>query len=391
MQSFILALPLWVVIIAGIFAIAWGLQILILSTLGFRPALHARRITKGRTPQTTEKPGVSVIVYANNQAESLLRNIPRILANDYPDFEVIVIDDISSDETEDVLTILEQRSDHFYYSRITDGVQGISHRKLALMLGVKAAHNDIILLTQAECAVNPQWISAMVRHFTPQTDVVIGPVAYEYRTGILSRICSFDLFQRLMHLLSTTLGLRPYAGWNVNMGFRKTTFYADNNRALARHLHLHPGEDDLFVGAIAHRGNVAVECTTQGLVIDGQSPIRFHWRKDRLNRAFTANYYPLSPKLVRSTDYTSRYLYLLSGIALGVIFWGQWMVFAIVAALLVVRSLLVMLSAYYNSGALGIRRYLMAPLLLEYYTPLIDLYYHIKSKHLKKTFRVGHI
>lgn len=149
-----------------VFLAAWLIQLVLLLTIQ-RPVL-ARCKRKNREGDLTDdaKPGVSVIVYSQNQGEALLRNLPTLLDNDYPNFEVIVVDDCSCDDTQNVLTIMEQRNENIFHTNLTDRIKNMSHRKLALLLGVKAAHNDIILTTKAQCVpASKSWINKMVRNF----------------------------------------------------------------------------------------------------------------------------------------------------------------------------------------------------------------------------------
>lgn len=343
---------------------------------------------------TAEKPGVSVVVYAHNQGDALLRNLPMIFDNNYPDFEVIVVDDNSNDETPNVLTLMEQRSEHFIHTKMTDKVRTVSRKKLALLLGVKAAHHDIILTTHAQCMPSsPDWISNMVRNFTQWTDAVIGPVVFEGRTGIISRFCQYDLFQRMASLFGMTLAIKPFAGWGQNMAFRKSVFFANANQAISRHLDIEPGEDDLFISEIARKDNVAVECTPESIMIDQQTPIFKAWRKDRLCRAFTSRKYAIAPRVVELLDFWTRYFCVFSGLLLAVIFGlkSSWALMALMLVALLIRVLCITLISYLTSKELGIHRYIFSPVIYDLYIPLVNLWFKIKSGIRHKQFRVGKI
>jgi len=230
--------PFWIVALVVVFALAWLIQIIL--NLVVWQGLKRQAGRQARNPLYTgdKLPGVSVLVYSHNEGESLARNLPVLLNQNYPNYEVIVLDDNSRDNTQDVLTMMDQRSDKLLHTKIDEKTRAMSHRKLAVLLGAKSSHYDIILMTHAECLpASADWISGMANHFlNPRVEVVLGPVVYERRTSFLSRFCQFDLFQRLLLMFGITLSFKAYAGWGQNLAFRKDTFYANRSQGFQRHL-----------------------------------------------------------------------------------------------------------------------------------------------------------
>lgn len=388
------ALPVWLIAVVSLYLVAWLVQFCIQLIVHRAPLRHAKKEASSQVTSSDDAPGVSVVIYAHNQAEELLRNLPFILDNDYPNFEVIVVDDGSSDFTSDVLTQMQQRSEHFSHTLLSEGVRNVSRSKMSMMLGVKAARYDIILMTQAQCMpVSSRWITNMVRQFNSWTDVVLGPSAYETRTGMMNRFYQWDLFQRMNYMMGLTLMVAPYGGWATNIAFRKDIFFANHNEALCGHLNIHPGADDLFVKAVYNRGNVAVECSPDALVLNQQSPLRYAWKKDRLNRAFTSQFYFAMPKLVKHLDSFSRYLVVLGGWGLVVACaWRQdWVVLVGASLLLFLHYLFLVLTPYQLSKRMGVRRYVLSPLLTELYTPLVDVWFRLKSSLNPDQFYVARI
>jgi len=393
-MSIAFTFPVWLVVVSSLFLFAWIVQFCI-QLIVHRAALrHAKKEASSQVTFIEDTPGVSVVVYTHNQGEELLRNLPIILDNDYPNFEVIVVDDGSCDFTSDVLTQMQQRSEHFSHTQLAERVRNVSRRKMAMMLGVKAAQYDIVLMTEAQCMpVSPHWIANMVRQFNNWTDVVLGPSAYETRTGMINRFYQWDLFQRMNYMMGLTLTTAPYGGWSTNIAFRKNIFFANHNEALSGHLNIHPGADDLFVKAVYRHGNVAVECSPEALLLNQQSPLRYAWKKDRLNRAFTARFYCHSPKMVKHLDSLTRYMVVMTGwflLAYGI--WTQnWLLLGIVGLLLLLHYLFLILTPYQLSKHLGIHRYIFAPLVTELYTPLVDIWYRIKASINPDQFYVARI
>ena len=386
--------PYWILILLAVTCVSWLVQTCLRSGVWGRPLSHARREERGQVPFTESQPPVSVVVYAHNQAEELLRNLPVLLDSHYPTFEVIVVDDGSTDETDNVMTQMEQRALNFFHTSIAQKVRTVSHRKLAMMLGVKAAHYDIILMTQAQCMpASADWIARMVRNFTPRTDVVVGPMAFEGRTGLMNRFYQWDLFERMNEMMALTLAVQPYGGWGQNLAFRKEVFFANHNEGFSRHLNVQPGEDDLFVADVRHNRNIAVECSEAAMIINQVSPLRYWWKKDRLNRAFTSQQYALASRLVKHLDSATRFLFLLPAWAvLAYAVWRQmWLLAGIVALLLLLHGLQVALVPHALAKRLGLHRYLFSPLVCELLTPLVNVQYRLKALFSSRDFYVAHI
>ena len=97
-------------------------------------------------------PQLSVIIFASDNACELKTNLPVLLSQDYPTgFEVIVVVDDKTDH--ETTAILEQYAAHpnLYTTFVPRSSRYMSRKKLAITIGVKAAKNEWIVLTDAEC------------------------------------------------------------------------------------------------------------------------------------------------------------------------------------------------------------------------------------------------
>lgn len=398
--------PAWIVVLILVFVLAWLVQFVLQLVVWLSPLRHARRQKSSAInfPEGAQ-PGVSVLVYSHNQAESLARNLPVLLGQNYPNYEVIVMDDYSRDDTQDILQMMDQRSDRLFHTRIDEKARAMSHRKLAVYLGSKLAHYDLLILTRAECVpASENWISGMARHFAnPSTEVVLGPVVYERRASFLSRFCQFDLFERLLWLFGVTLSIKPFAGWGQNMAFRRETFYANRSQGFQRHLKMQPGEDDLFVADVARQNNVAVEMQPDSVMTDQSKPLFINWCIERLNRGFTSRLYAWQPAAIKCLDHVTRYLTVLPGLCLvgysilaicGVLQTNAVaasVLLGIVLVLLLIRLALTLYTFSATAKALHLRPLLSWPVLLELYVPLVDIWFRCKALMRKKRFAVSRI
>lgn len=396
--------PFWLEAMAAVFAVAWIIQLILNLVVWQGVMRQAGRQAKNPLLADGEQPGVSVLVYSHNQAEALARNLPILLNQNYPKYEVIVLDDNSRDNTQDVLSMMDQRSDILMHTKIDEKTRAMSHRKLAVLLGTKSAHYDLILMTHAECMpASAEWIGGLMSHFAnPGIEVVLGPVAYERRTGFLSRFCQFDLFQRLLLVFGVALSMKAYAGWGQNLAFRKRTFYANRSQGFQRHLKMQPGEDDLFVADVSRYGNVAIDCTPQTVMTDQSRPLFINWSIERLNRGFTSRLYPWAPVVIKLLDYLTRYLTVIPGLILIVyalmhIFGGvgshqhAWITFGVVLAMLLIRLALIVFTHFKSAKALKQHSMSGWSILCDLYTPFVDLWFRCKALISRKQFGVSKV
>ena len=209
----------------------------------------------------SEWPKVSVIVCARNEQRNLQDYLHALLTQDYPCYEVIVINDGSEDDTQIILERYTQQTKQLYTTFIPRDARVISSKKLALTIGAKAANYDHLLLTDADCRpVSRHWISEMMSGFAnPSTEVVLGYGAYFDKPTVLSSLISYDtLFIALQYMGMAAAG-KPYMGVGRNLAYKKETFFShDGFRGM---LGEPSGDDDLFVNKVSNKENTAIVCS----------------------------------------------------------------------------------------------------------------------------------
>lgn len=227
-----------------------------------------RRHPCDETEQTEGCPGVSVIVCARNEEENLQDYLQTLLAQDYPKFEVIVVNDGSEDKTQEVLERYAMVSSNLYVTFVPRGAHVISTKKLALTIGAKAAHYDYLLLTDADCRPESrQWIREMVEGFAPrkghETEIVLGYGAYFEEDTLLNSLLNYDTLFNGMQYLGMAAAGHPYMGVGRNLAYRRSTFFEHSGfRGL---LAERAGDDDLFVNKIATKHNTSIVCSRESL------------------------------------------------------------------------------------------------------------------------------
>jgi glycosyltransferase involved in cell wall biosynthesis len=249
-----------------------------------------RRMRQPRPENPSGQPPVSVIVYAKNESHNLEMHLPALLSQQYPEYEVIVINDGSTDESDEVLARLGTSHPNLYHTFIPQESKYLSRRKLSLTLGVKAAKHDILFFIEANCRpMNDQWLASMVKNYGEGTMITLGYCAYTTHKGFLHKLIGYDNLISGVQYISAALAGRPYSGSGRNLSYRKQLFF--EHKGFSHSLNLHAGDDDLFVNESATRTNTRVEYTPGS--ITEMAPVEYFkvWQEMKVSRASTAHHY----------------------------------------------------------------------------------------------------
>lgn len=252
-----------------------------LAVLLFQLYFYLRYIRLPQPRQTAasggEVRGVSVIVAARNEAHNLRDYLHTLLEQDYPEYEVIVVDDGSEDDTRAVLDDFMQHYPRLRRTFVPQDARIISSKKLALTLGIKAARYDFLLFTDADCRpASRYWIREMMSGFdrSPGTDVVLGFGAYFKGKGLLNRLVRYDTLFNGLHYLGAARCHHPYMGVGRNLAYRKEWFLSHNG--FSPYLGEQAGDDDLIVNRHATGRTTATVTGPDSLT---WSPAKQTWRE----------------------------------------------------------------------------------------------------------------
>lgn len=235
-------------------------------------------------------PPVSVVISARDAVLELEKNLPYILYQDYPNFEVVVVNDSSDDGTEELLIDLARNEPKLNIVHIRQNLNFFQGKKFPLSLGIKSAKNEILLLTDADCRpTSNQWIKSMVQHYTSGTDIVIGYGAYFKKAGLLGFLQQFDTLQIAMLYLSKALARKPYMAVGRNLSYRKSLFM--NNRGFIAHYNIPSGDDDLFVQDVANKKNTAIEISSHSITYSDAKHTFRAWTRQKRRHLSTGKYY----------------------------------------------------------------------------------------------------
>ncbi len=307
----IIDLPLEIQIVSAVLLISFVIQ---LYHLLFR--VRNLAFYKQGEVDNSFTPPVSVIICAKNESINLTNFLPSILNQDYPNFEVIVVNDGSEDDTELVLSKFKQEHPHLYYTSIPIDKKFTHGKKLAVSIGIKAANNEHLVFTDADCyAATDQWLKGMVSGFAKENkEIVLGFGAYKKEKGFTNFLIRYDTFYIAIQYLSYALKRRPYMGVGRNLAYKKSLF--TQNRGMSSHMHIASGDDDLFISETATKNNTSIVVNPSAHTFSLGPQNLSRWKDQKSRHLTTAHYHKRRIKFSLFIEPFSRLFLIISAIFL---------------------------------------------------------------------------
>ena len=241
-----------------------------------------RKSEAGERSPAADEP-VTVVICCRDEGDYLEKNLPAILGQKGVKFEVVVVDDCSTDSTPEVLKRYEKQYPNLKHTFVPKSARYVSHEKLAVTLGVKAAKYEWIVLTRADCVpAGDSWLYEMSCCFAPEKDIVLGYSNFHYDGSLLARRAVYErIFYQLVWYNSARR--RAVGGDGCNMAFRRSVFMANNGYASM--LDYIYGADDLLVNSLSFRNRTAV-CCSAAAIVEQQERLSVHeirkWKMRRV-------------------------------------------------------------------------------------------------------------
>lgn len=333
---------------------------------------------KKKQPEQVKKP-VSVIICAKNEEENLRKNLPLILNQDYPEFEVIVVNDGSSDNTEEFLGQLKEKYSRLRFTSIPEDRKFNHGKKLALTVGIKAAQFEHLILTDADCyPATEKWIEKIQENFDANTQIILGYGKYEPVKGFLNKIIRYDtLFIAMQYFGFANLGI-PYMGVGRNLAYKKSLFF--ENKGFAGHSHILSGDDDLFVNEVATKKNTAIETSVESHTISIPEKTWESWSKQKKRHLTTAKHYKFIHKFLLTFEPFSRisfyvFVILLLGIGIQV---------ELLSSFLVLKVLMLLVATKLTMKRLEEKGIWLYSVIFDLLLPLLNAYFLFSNYLLRK-------
>lgn len=291
---------------------AISLTILFLIATGYQLYFWVYRLDKVNSFKTEdshdyEPPAVSLVIAVKNEANHVHKHLLKWLSQDYRNYEIIIVDDHSTDNTAQIL-----KSNQHKKLTILSLPKEQKGKKMALSMGILKANSEWILVTDGDCFPNSDsWISSMMSH-SAQQDVILGYGPYLKTSGLLNKWIRYETWFVAMQFLSAAITRRTYMGVGRNMAFKKAIY--EKVGGYQSHMDIKGGDDDLLITSFDLD-------TRYGIVTDRNSWVWSYAEtsfKDYLNQKrrhlSTAPRYNQETKLRLMFDYISQLMWYVTTI-----------------------------------------------------------------------------
>ncbi len=281
--------------------------------LGYQFYFFLRFLFKSKPGYTTVfSESISIVVCVKNEESNLANLIDDILKQDFKNFELILVDDNSSDSSFEIMaryadmdsrirTVYIPYSDHFYGSK-----------KYALTLGIKACLNDIILFTDGDCRIpSTRWIQTMISPYSdPSIEIVLGYGGYSKGVGLVNALTRFETLKTVLLYMSFAQYQIPYMGVGRNLSYRKSLW--EKTKGFSSHMDIPSGDDDLFISEAVNLGNYIVNTDVNSFTYSLSKKNIKQWVQQKRRHITTSNRYKRKPKYLLGLFYISELLFLVN-------------------------------------------------------------------------------
>src|SRR5659263_33880 len=285
----------------------------------YRRSAYARQ---NATTNTAKLPPLSVIICARNEAENLGKFLPAVLDQDYPSFEVVVVNDCSEDNSFDILAGMMNRYPHLKVSTIQKD-PGFAHtKKLAMLIGIKAAKNDLLVFTDADCQpVSKLWLREVASAAAGKAELIIGYGGYIPEKSFLNSYIRYETMFTAMQYFGMAMAGVPYMGVGRNLAYRRSYFF--DHGGFGPHNHIMSGDDDLFVNRNATADNCSLMHSPDSFTRSVAQENIVAWAKQKRRHFSAAAYYRKDDKVRLALEPISRVAYygLLATLLIMLVSW----------------------------------------------------------------------
>lgn len=292
-----------------------------------------------KTNAPTVLPSLSIIISARNEEDNLFELLPFILEQDYEEFEVIVVNHQSVDDTAHILKAFQKSHSHLRVINLKRNNHLAHGKKLPLTLAIKGAKYEHVLLTDADCKPTSRlWLKTMAKNFTSKKEIVLGYGPHFKSSGFLNKIIRLDTTFIALNYLSFAKAGVPYMGVGRNMGYTKEVFL--NNSGFKSHYSIPSGDDDLFIQEVAKKRNYTISLSPLGFCYSQPKTSWTDWISQKSRHYTTSSRYSVFKKLLLGIYPLSLLLLLVSFFTLIAISGVTWISLGVIVFTLIIKWLI---------------------------------------------------
>ena len=263
---------------------------------------------KKKTNSTHEELPISVVICAKNEAKNLPKLLPSIVDQVYTTFEIILINDGSTDATLELMESYRNKHSNIKIVNVMRNEAFWGSKKYALTLGIKSASYEHLVFTDADCqAKSNYWIREMSSCFSDEKSIVLGYGKYASKKTFVNVLIRFEtLLTVLQYMTYAKLGA-PYMGVGRNLAYRKSEFF--KTKGFSTHMNVASGDDDLFIQEAATKTNTTYTIATDSHTIS-EPPLTFKaWFRQKRRHVSTSSYYKFKHKLFLGLFFLTKVMF----------------------------------------------------------------------------------
>lgn len=323
-------------ILWGLFFLAAGLQFTYLLIVFGRFAFFYTDGNKQNLDLNSS--GVSIVIAARNEAAHLKDLIPLLMQQNYPEFEIVVVNDCSTDGSEELLNAYSAQFARLRAVHIRYTPAHLTSKKYALTLGIKVSRYDTVLLTDADCRpVSTNWIKRMSAPIRNQGKTfALGHGSYLALPGLLNKVIQFETLMTAIYYFSFGQWKSPFMGVGRNLCYRKDFFM--QQKAFKSLWHIEGGDDDLFVNRHATSANTAVVAHPESITVSEPKTSFREYFIQKKRHFHAGKYYQTRDKLKLGPYTLSHLVFWTAGAGL-VIVASNWEPIALVLGFVLARAM----------------------------------------------------
>jgi glycosyltransferase involved in cell wall biosynthesis len=239
---------------------------------------------------------ISIIVCARNEKTNLRTLTPLLLQQNYPNYEVIIVNDRSTDGSSELLKELQKKDNRLIIKEIPEAPAGWNPKKYALTQGIEQARGGAVLLTDADCVpASEDWLRLMASQVSDNHSIVLGVSLYQQQKGILNAFIQYETFYTALQYLSLAIWGAPYMGVGRNLLYKKSLFL--DNQGFNQNTSITGGDDDLLVGQIANNKNTTICIDPRAYTFSIPQTTWQTWFRQKIRHLSVGKHYKTLPKI----------------------------------------------------------------------------------------------
>ncbi len=347
----------WSLLVFAVFLFSFLLQFIYQWVFSGRLIFHKPTYAKGKLNP------VSVVICAKNEYSNLKKHLPALLEQKYPEYEVVLVDDSSTDDTRDLLKKFKEKYPHLKVINLNHNVNFLKGKKLPLSVGIKSAKHNTLVLTDADCyPASSSWLTNMQKNISSNNEIVLGYGAYEKNKGFLNSLIRYDTLSIAMNYFAFALAGLPYMGTGRNLAYKKDLFF--RAKGFTSHYHTISGDDDLFVNQMATGKNTTIESNPDSFTVSVPKNSFKSWFFQKKRHFSTGKHYKKKHKFLLALFGISHFMFYVSLIM--VFLFTKYWLWGII--LFIIRTIGLMINYYYSSKMFNEK-------ILFLFSPIYDIFF----------------